>query len=230
MALPPTIPTSFVPKQPVATGIRQKSGTNIFLIGALAVLGLSVIGSAATFGYEFYLKSARDAKAAELALAQQSVDIDVVESFIRLRDRLAPVDDILNEHVTLSEFFDTLEVRTLQNVRFNNMSITVANDRTAEIETEGVARTFNALAAQSAALAGEKRIKRAIFSGISVNDNGTVSFTLTASLDPRLITAGEVLPGIPDSAAPVQGVSEPVSPVQQTAPAATTTGTTTPRL
>lgn len=212
--------------------MRQKSGTNIFSVIALVLLGMSIIGALATFGYEFYLKSARDTKAAELATAQQSVDIDAVEDFVRLRDRLESVETILDKHVTLSEFFDTLEARTLQNVRLSTLSISVADDRTAEIETEGVARSFNALAAQSAALAGERRIKRAIFSNISVNTNGTVSFTLTASLDPRLITAGEVLPGIPDSSAPVENTGAPVqpqAPVQApaTSTRATTTATTT---
>ncbi len=203
--------------------MRQKSGTNIFFIISLIVLGLAIVGSLATFGYEFYLKDALERKGAELKAAQQSVDIDTVEGFIRLRDRLSAVEVILDQHVTLSEFFDTLEARTLQNVRFSNLSISVADDRNAEIEVEGVARTFNALAAQSAAIAAEKRIKRAIFSGISVNENGTVSFSLTALIDPRLITAGEVLPGIPDSASPVEGVA----PAAQPANIATSTGTTT---
>lgn len=213
--------------------MRQKSGTNIFSILALVLLGVSLAGALATFGYEFYLKSARDTKTAELTAAQQSVDMDAVEDFVRLRDRLVSVETILNEHVMLSEFFDTLEARTLQNVRFSRLSVSVGDDRTAEIETEGVARSFNALAAQSAALAGERRIKRAIFSDISVNTNGTVSFTLTATLDPRLITAGEVLPGIPDTSVPVEGVETPVVPVAPppaTSTRATTTATTTNRL
>lgn len=235
MALPPTIPTSFVPKQPVSSGMRkQKSGLNLLLIGSSALLGIATLVCAGIFGYELYLKGARDAKQAELAAAQRAVDIDTVEGFIRLRDRLSATESILNQHVELSEFFDVLEARTLQTVRFSNLIVSVSGDRSAEIEVEGVARSFNALAAQSASIAAEKRIKRAIFSGITVNDNGTVAFSLTATLDPRIITSGEILPGITDeepvpAAAPVAPAS-PVSPgpATTTVPAARPATTTAP--
>lgn len=209
---------------------KQKSGLNILLIGSSVLLGIGALVCAGIFGYEIYLTSARDAKQAELAAAQKAVDIDTVEGFIRLRDRLSATKSILNQHVELSEFFDVLEARTLRTVRFSNLIISVSGDRSAEIQVEGTARSFNALAAQSAAIAAEKRIKRAIFSGISVNDNGTVAFSLTASLDPRIITSGEILPGISDEepAAPVAPVpSAPASPVSPGPAAATSTGTTT---
>lgn len=227
VALPPTIPTSFVPKQPVATTRRQKSGTNVLMIIAGVIAGLSVLLALAVFGYELYLKSAREAKAAELAEAQRAVNLDVVESFIRLRDRLSTVESILDQHIMLSSFFDSLEERTLQSVRFNTLSIAVDEDRAAEIQMDGVARSFNALAAQSASIATEKRIKRAIFSDISVNDNGTVGFSLTATLDPRLITLGDAIPGDGAVAAPeAPEASAAEIPAAPEAAAATTTTTT----
>lgn len=224
MALPPTIPTSFVPKQPVATSARrQQSGTNIFLIIAGVIAGISILAGAGVFGYEMYLTNARDQKSQELTRAQQAVDINVVEGFIRLKNRLNTVEVLLDQHIELSEFFDTLESRTLETVRFSGLTVSVNEDRSAEIQMEGVARSFNALAAQSSSIAAEKRIKRAIFADISVNENGTVGFTLTASVDPRLITSGEVLPGIADTPSPAPAAA----PAQPEAPAATSTGTTT---
>lgn len=239
MALPPTIPTSFVPKQPVATSSRkQQSGTNVFFIIGGVVAIISLVLAAGVFGYEMYLKNARDQKSADLALAQKSVNLDTVEGFIRLKNRLNTVEYLLDRHVELSEFFDTLESRTLQTVRFSGLSVAVENDRSAEIQMEGVARSFNALAAQSSMIAAEKRIKRAIFSDISVNENGTVAFSLTATVDSRLITSGEVLPGIPNTpttlpaptapAAPAATTSAATSsPVTPAAPAAPRTASTT---
>lgn len=223
MALPPTIPTSFVPKQPVATSSRkQQSGTNIFFIVGGVIAIVSVALAAGVFGYEMYLKNARDQKSANLTQAQKDVNIDTVEGFIRLKSRLNTVQNLLDQHVMLSEFFDTLESRTLQTVRFSGLSLAVEDDRSAEIKMEGVARSFNALAAQSSMIAAEKRIKRAIFSDISVNENGTVAFSLTATIDPRLITSGDVLPGIPDTATTLP------APAASTAPVAPTTATTSP--
>ncbi len=231
MALPPTIPTSFVPKQPVAPTKRSRSGTNILMIIAGVITGVSILSGVMVFGFEFYLKSARDAKDAQLLEAQKAVNIDTVEDFIRLRNRLSSLETLLDQHVLLSEFFDVLETRTLQSVRFSGLSVSVANDRSAEVQMEGVARTFNALAAQSTQFAGEKQIKRAIFSNIAVNPNGTVGFSLTATLDPRLITSSEALAGISEpevfEASPVPSAQTPTIPA--TLPATTgTPSTSTP--
>jgi len=207
---------------------------NVFFIIGGVIAIISLVLAAAVFGYELYLKNARDQKSIGLAQAQKAVNLDTVEEFIRLKNRLSTVETLLNQHIALSEFFDTLEARTLQTVRFSGLTIAVEDDRSAEIQMEGVARSFNALAAQSSAIASEKRIKRAIFSDISVNKNGTVAFTLTATLDPRLITSAEVLPGIPDApttlpVAPApstqSATSSPVSAPATTTRAATTTPT-----
>lgn len=185
---PTTIPTSFVPKQPVRPGTQfSHSGTNVFLTIAIVILGVSILSAGATFGYEQYLLSVREKKSAEVKNAQAQIDSSTVEEFIRTRDRFTAAKGLLDSHVAVSNFFDTLETLTLQTVRFNSLSFNLAEDRSAEIRMDGVARTFNALAAQSSAFANEKRIKRAIFSGITVNENKTVSFSLAADLDAKLL-------------------------------------------
>lgn len=230
MALSPGIPTSFVPRQPVETKRPVHSGVNLFLILSLAVLGISVLAAVGMFGYNYYLKSSLEAKAAELAAAEARVNEGTIEDFVRLRDRLASGGDLLSNQVVLSKFMDTLEELTLQNVRFNSMEVIVANDRTATIEAEGTARTFNALAAQSNAFAQVRGIKRAIFSDIALSDTRLVTFTLTADVDNDLLTAGDEV-----IAAPTDPLTLPPAPATTTTPAlerasTTTTATTTPRL
>jgi Tfp pilus assembly protein PilN len=202
---------------------------NVFFIIGGVIAIVSLLLAAAVFGYDIYLKNARDQKSMSLAEAQKAVDLDTVEEFIRLKNRLSTVETLLNQHIGLSEFFDTLEARTLQTVRFSGLTVAVEDDRSAEINMEGVARSFNALAAQSSAIAAEKRIKRAIFSDISVNTNGTVGFTLTATLDPRLITSGEVLPGIPDTPANLPATTAPSAPVATSSPVSAPAAATTTR-
>ncbi|HEX5774947.1 MAG TPA: hypothetical protein VFY28_03250 [Candidatus Paceibacterota bacterium] len=187
MALPPTVPTSFVPKQPVATTRRARNGTNLFLLGATLIAAFSILLAAGVFGYEKYLESVHSKKAAMLTQAEASISRDTVEDFIRLRDRLVSAEVLLDEHVAMSQFFDLLESVTAQNVQFSSLEIELSPDRSAKITMKGRATTFNALAVESAAFAAEKRIRRAIFSGISAGEQGGVSFSLTAELDPRLV-------------------------------------------
>lgn len=192
MAPSPGIPTSFVPKQPVATGPSPRytrSGGNLFMMIASLVLGLSVVAGIGVFAYERYLSGVRDSKQAEVEQVRENINSEVVEDFIRTRDRFSAAQGLLNEHVAASQFFDLLEALTLQNVRFSGLSFTLSDDRSAKIHMDGTARSFNALAAESSAFASEKRIKRAIFSDITVDPaTRNVSFSLDAELAPALLT------------------------------------------
>ena len=214
MAVPPTIPTSFVPKQSVPQNARRFSGSGgVIMVIASIVLGIAVAAALGTFAYEFYLKQTLAERKAELKEAEAKISEDTVEEFVRLRDRFSSAEILINNHVAFSQFFETLEELTLASVRFSSLVAVVEEDRTVKVEMEGTARNFNALAAQSAAFAGEKNIKRAIFSGITLNEAGALEFTLSAELDPRMVLmeVGE-LPAAPAPEAIEPAVVEPEVP------------------
>ncbi len=167
---------------------KKHSGANPFLFLAYLIVGIAVLGCFTVFGYQLYLESVANKKGNDVAAAQAKIDQATVTEFIRLRDRFTAAKGLLNNHPALSQFFDVLEKHTLAGVRFVNLKVSVTDDRTATVEATGIARTFNTLAAQSSAFAEDKRIKRAIFSGITVNPkDNTVSFSIRADLDPTLI-------------------------------------------
>lgn len=197
---------------------------------ALFVMGVAIVGAAGTFGYEKYLETVRTAKDLTLKESEKNVDKDAVADFIRLRNRLQVANNVLDRHVRTSQFFDVLEGLTLQNVRFQSMQLTVADDRTAKIEMHGIARSFNALAAESAGFANETSIKRAIFSGITADKNGLVKFSLQADLTPRLVIASKdgkvqavVTPPNIATTTPFEAAPPLPAPATTTKAAATTT-------
>lgn len=229
---PTTIPTSFVPKQPVRTASQpqyQRGGGNTFLYVSFLVLLVVIIASGAVFAYQQYLTSARNAKAEEVKQAQERINNATVEDFIQTRNRFIAASTLLDKHVTLSSFFSLLESLTLETVRFNSFNFKRAEDGTAEIIMDGVARSFNALAAESSIFAGEKRIKRAIFSDISVDQNNSVTFSLSAELDPRLITfSAEATDTLPQTEALMPQDTQASSAVNlDTGSTTSQTGTTT---
>jgi hypothetical protein len=224
VALSPLIPTSFVPKQPVSPSRRPtSSGNNLFLLISLIIFGIVVFASAGVYLYATYLTGVEKTKAAQVAAAEAAVSPATVGQFIRLRDRLAAADTVLNQHVELSQFFTLLESITLQDVHFSNLKILVADDRSATITMTGDAHDFNSLAAESTAFAAQPDIKSAIFSGITANSSGTVAFTLTAALDPNLVI---------ETTAPTTAVLLPVGSASSTVPTTqslqTTSSTSTP--
>src|SRR5512133_329160 len=178
MALPPTIPTSFVPH---ASGAPQKfrsDFTNAFGIFSYAVLGLLFVGALGVFLYGRVLASDLTAKDAALKTATDAIDQPTVEGFVRLRNRLNQSQTLLNKHAAFSNFFTALKNTLPANVRFTALHITLDSSGVAKIDGAGVAKSFNALAAVSTAFAADGRIKDAIFSKISINKDSSVSFGL----------------------------------------------------
>ena len=229
MPVSPTIPTSFVPKQPLdAPRRKMDAGDNILLIVSLIILAASLIMAGGVFGYQKYLESAIEVKAAALEDARSTIDQSEVEELIRLKDRFVLGKSLLQNHIASSRFFALLETITLENVKYDELELLVSDDRSTSVTLTGYARNFNTLAAQSNEIAAERNFKRAIFSDISLNTNGTVEFTLTAYVNADLmrmavpeVVEAEVVPEEPVIEEPVGTTTEPTA--TSTAPAATTT-------
>lgn len=187
MALPPTIPTSFVP-HPASEQRRFRSDfTGAFGFFAYAILGIIFIMALGVFFYGRILSADKASKDRELISAESKIDSKTVESFVRLRNRLSLGKSLLEGHVAFSGFFSSLEKILPATVRFTALHLSIGQSGTSKIEGKGVAKSFNALAAASTAFAEDGRIKDAIFSNINVNKDNSVSFSLSATLDKEII-------------------------------------------
>lgn len=188
MALPPTIPTSFVPHAASASAQSfRSSATGLFGFFAYAIFGIAFVLALGVFFYGRILASSVAAKDAALAQAEANIDPATVENFVRLRNRLNASSALLEKHVAFSGFFSGLEQLLPANTRFTTIHLLRGDTGAAKVEGTGVAKSFNALAATSNAFAVDGRIKDAIFSNISVSASGSVSFALSATLDSKLI-------------------------------------------
>jgi hypothetical protein len=221
MALSPSIPTSFVPKQPISPQNRPFStgGNNVLLITAVVILVLTLLIAAGTFLYVLFLQSEENAKGQQVITAQKSVDQNTVDQLVRLQKRLDAATAVMDQHVELSQFFTLLSSITAQGVYFNGITVEVADDRSATITMTGVAQDFNTLAYQSNVFASQKYIKSAIFSNIAVNKGNTVSFSLTANLDPAIViesTAPQTPQAAPVTTAPQSSSAAPVAQTSTT--------------
>ena len=223
MALSPTIPTSFVPKQPVRTvpNKPRPSGGNALMVISFFILGLAVVGCVGVFLFQQYLGSVLVKKEEALKIAEERITTSGIEEFIRLSDRLTTGKELLENHIALSQFLTVLESSTLANVRFSSMSF-VLEEGVPTVEMVGVARTFNALAAQSNTFGANPEIKSAIFSGITVNPGGSVSFIVSAKLTPEFVTMSKEA-RVPAVTVPVEAATSTAPVASSTAPVATTT-------
>lgn len=199
--LPPTIPTSFVPHPTGAAPRRSRIDlTGAFGFFSYGILGVSLALAIGVFFYGRILASSQAARDAALAASETSIDPTTVENFVRLRDRLDSGSALLANHVAFSNFFALIETLMPATVRFTSMHLSFNDAGGVKLEGVGVAKSFNALAAASAAFAADGRIKDAIFSNIVVSSkDSAVSFALTAALDQKLVafSPDAALPSMP---------------------------------
>lgn len=186
--LPPTIPTSFVPH----TSSAKARPSRTDFVGAFGfitylLLGITFILAVGVFVYDRALANTQAAKDTALANAVDRIDLATVEGFVRLHDRLTWGETLLNEHVAFSTFFSSLEKIIPTSVRFSSMHLSFGDSKAPKFDGSGTAKNFNALAAASIAFARDGRIKSAIFSDININKDSSVTFALSATLDPKII-------------------------------------------
>lgn len=195
MDFPHTIPTSFVPR-PASTAARKSHSdfTGAFGFLAYAVLGIVFVLAIGVFLYGRILAATQSSKDAILQKAEAGLDPATVEGFVRLRNRLDSGEELLANHIAFTGFFTVLETLLPTTVRFTSIHLSIGTaapgstgGQTITFDGTGVAKTFNALAATSNAFAADGRIKDAVFSNFVVNKDNSVSFSLSASLDPKLI-------------------------------------------
>ncbi len=186
--LPPTIPTSFVPHSSGAVARRFSTNLNsAFGFFAYTILGIIFVLALGISFYGRILANNKASKDAMLARAEAAIDLATVNSFVRLRNRLDSGATLLTNHVAFSGFFALVESLVPTTVRFTSLHLALDDMKTVKLEGTGVAKSFNALAAASAAFATDGNIKEAIFSNIVVTKDNSVSFALSATIDPKLV-------------------------------------------
>lgn len=189
MDIPPSIPTSFVPQSDVNRREQGSVFVNVFGFIGYGLFVLTFLLAAGVFGYGRILNSTLASKNTELDKIESSIDPATVEGFVRLRDRLNSASSLLDNHIALSGFFSALETILPTPIRFTSLDLSLGGDnKVVKLSGGGLAKSFNTLAAASQAFATDGRIKNAIFSNIAVNKDSSVSFLLTATLDPKAVT------------------------------------------
>lgn len=185
MALPPTIPTSFVPH---SSAVRRYHAdfTGVFGFLMYGILGIVFLMALGVFFYGQLLAAEQKGKDEKLAQEAANIDRSTIEEFVRLNNRLKQSGTLLAKHPAFSNFFDSLQTILPTNVRFSTLHLFFDAHGVPRVEGTGTAKNFNALAAASTAFAADGRVKDAIFSKLSVNKDNSVSFGLSAALDQRL--------------------------------------------
>ena len=193
----PRFKTSFIPKKGPTTSVASASGQrtskmSVFYLISIIVFIASVALSAATFFYQKVLTNSLIEMNEKLVKAKQIYEPDTIEELKKIDLRIEETKKLISTHISSSAVFSILEDITLEQVSFSKFDYSLSSDNSASISLSGEAKSFNSVALQSDVFGNDDDIKNPIFSNITLNDDGTVSFDFKASIGADSISFGNV--------------------------------------
>jgi len=191
--VPSFIPTppkqTFIPKQPIASrrvlGRSRQSGW--FMTFAVIILILSIITYGFLFLYKIYLMKSTDNLSVSLERAKGAFEPALISELERVDKRLRAADALLSNHISLSSFFEILEVETIDTIRYDGFQFRVEEDGTYTISLKGEAKDYASIALQSDIFSDNQNIKNHIFSDLNSNKRGNISFSFSALIDQKAL-------------------------------------------
>lgn len=198
----PQVQASFIPKKSLEMSAPHSGGFGLVFLIALLIFIASLVAAGSAFAYKQYLQNAITSKAKSLTLAEGAYDPGTIEDLVRLDARLTQAKVLLDKHVAVTGIFAFLSTQTLPNVSFNSFEYSLGDDGSAKINMQGIADSFSTVALQSDQFGGNKLLKNVVFSGITADAVGRVTFSVSASID-KSVFAYDASPG--------QGVAVPAT-------------------
>ncbi len=183
---------SFIPKKPLSqVGAKPQRGTiNLFSIIATVVFVTVVIIAGGIWGFKMYEDSLLAKKQDELRVTLSTFQQSLADDLTRLDARLSSASGLISQHLYIPDFFAALGNATLKNVRFTSFSFSAAPGQMPTVTMSGQAQSYTAILLQGQEFQkpeNMKYIKNAVISGPSLNPDGSVTFGLTASINPQLL-------------------------------------------
>ena len=202
--------TSFIPKQTVQTvaSTRRSSSVSIFLLIALFIFFIALVGSGGVFLWKYYLTQNLAQKVATLETQKQALKSEALEEYTKLDTRLSTASSLLNQHKAPSFLFDFLEANTIASVRFTSLDYMKNPDPkgipgSMLLTLKGEASGFGSVALQSDLFGKSKVISNPIFSGLSLDDVGRVNFDVKATVVPKEVMYAKKFESI-DEVVPIE--------------------------
>ena len=196
--------TSFIPKKPLVSEQRVytvKSGTSIMMVIATILFIISIAGAGFTIFWENVLNKAQDNYKVQLSQSENRFNTSLIEELKRENTKIDTSKQLLANHLAVSEIFSIISNLTIDGVRFTSFDFSApdkSNDGL-KITMKGIGNSFSAIAfqsdvfGQSSKYGTNKVLKNPVLSDLSLDVNGNVGFTFTATLDPKDLLYSKVL-------------------------------------
>lgn len=187
--------TSFIPKKPLVSDqriITNNGGTSILMVIASILFLISVAGAIFTVVWINVLNKDREGYTKGLADMESKFPIADIENLRKINAKIDLSKQLLKNHLAIEEIFSIVSQLTTEEVRFNSFSFSAPAKDTdgINITLSGVAKNYFAIAFQSDVFGSSdkygsnKILKNPVVSGVNEQENGTISFGFSATLNP----------------------------------------------
>ena len=223
--------TSFIPKKPmIEERVVSSRPIGLLTIGSIFVFFTVVVATGGLYFYNGVLAKNITDMQSNLKLAQNSFEPSKIVQLQSLDRRLNASNDILSKHIAISPIFNELQSITIKTVSYNKFSYSydgAAGSKIA-VQMSGIAIGYTSVALEENLFSQDKNLIDPVFSNLSLDDKGNVTFDLNFSVDPNFINYEKVLQTTP-TAATVTTPTTTVTTTNTTVPVTSTpTSTTTP--
>ena len=178
-----------MPKQSLDT-TKKKRSTGTWLLTSIAgvILIVSLLSAAGVFFYERMVEANVTDMRDRLERMRSAFEPSLIAELKRLDGRLTTLNTILGGHMAFSEFFTVLEQNTLQSVRFNQFSYSIDPEKGPQVTLAGQATNYSSVALQSDIFGVNRFFHNPIFSDMTLDNKGNVTFNVSFFIDKELIT------------------------------------------
>ena len=196
--MPPKFQSSFIPKGPIApsssglSSIGKVKNRSLFSFLAKAIFTISVLLALGIFGYKYYLNYMIEKMGVDLENARTALQSETIGELISLDNRLNSTKELISSHKVLSPMFEFLETATPNSVRFTSFSYE-SDEMGLKIILRGEARGYSALALLSDTFNKSGHFRNPVFSNLSLNERGDVSFSFDATVDNSIVSYERVI-------------------------------------
>ncbi|MCA9352571.1 hypothetical protein KC901_00100 [Patescibacteria group bacterium] len=205
--------TTFIPKKnPIGAKAPEsktvKARRSLFGILALLLFVTAVVSTIGVYLYKARLVSVINSRIDSINRAEKAFEPSVILDLKKLDIRLRAGTELLNQHVAVSDFLDSLGESTLPDISFREFSFSYAPDGSA-VSMTGEAKGYLQIAQQSDIFESNNYIQNHIFSDFALTDTGRITFSLQFTLNPELLQFGRTVKNTESDTTVPEGVIIP---------------------
>lgn len=140
--------TSFIPQQPLVRveGVSRRSEPiNIALILAFIVFFITITVAGGIYFYKLQVDKRVDAKEKQLADEEKNINIDEINAYKHIDDKLVAVKGLLQNHTVFSTILMIIERSTASNIGLTSLGYTKGTSNDYVLVLAGKAPSYSAL-------------------------------------------------------------------------------------